>query len=121
MRALLIVALLSVTLNAACAATVYYVDLVNTAKSSVTSFAVAPAGSEDFREVPLGAAPLQGGGESTAIAIRNDESGCLRDLRTVFADGRVLIQQKFNVCKYRTYHTGQYLRSQDPPLMLAQP
>lgn len=110
MRTLLSVALLLGISSFAHAGSTYYVDLVNTAQNSVTSFAVAPTGSGNFREVKLGNTPLHGGGDSTMIAIRNDDSGCLRDLRTAFADGRVLIQKNFNVCKYRSYHTGQYLR-----------
>jgi hypothetical protein len=86
----------------------HYLDLVNTAPSSLTAFAVAPAGSGEWREVQLGDAPLQGGGDSATVAIRGE--GCLRDLRSTFRDGRVLVQRDFDVCRYRSYHTGQYLR-----------
>jgi hypothetical protein len=90
---------------------VHYVELVNTAPDSITSFAVAAAGSKDFREVPLGSSPVQGGGESTTISVAG--AGCLRDFRTVFGNGRTLVQQNFDVCKYRSYHTGQYLRARE--------
>jgi hypothetical protein len=107
--------------SAASAETVHYIDLINTAKSSILSFAVAPSGSGDFRTVSLGDKPLHGGGDSTTVAIRGDDQGCLRDLRTGFADGRVLIQRDFNVCKYRSYRTGRYPRGRDHAVMLAQP
>lgn len=109
MRWRLLAVLLSAP-NAACAATVHYLDVVNTAKDSLVAFAVAPAGSGDFRDLPLGEA-LHGGGESTTVAIAQDARGCLRDLRAEFADGRVLIQRDFNVCKYRSYHLGAHLQA----------
>lgn len=98
-------------------ATTHYLDLVNTAQNSITSFAVAVAGSGQFRELPLGNTALHGGGDSATLAIVTgrdgddaDARGCVRDLRTEFSNGRVLIQKNFDVCKYRSYHTGQYLR-----------
>jgi hypothetical protein len=93
----------------ACAAgTIHYIDVVNTAPVSIASFSVAAAGSGAFRDVPLGASPVQGGGDSTTVRIGDD--GCLRDFRTTFADGRILLQQNFDVCRNRSYHTGQYLQ-----------
>ena len=109
MRVFIVIAVLLGASNASRAEVVHYVDHVNTAKSSITSFAVAAPGSNEFRELPLGK-PLQGGGDSTTIAIRKDDTGCQRDLRTTFADGRVLIQRNFDVCKNRSDHVGQYLR-----------
>lgn len=102
-------ALLAGISGAACAGTIHYIDLVNTAPSSVVAFAVAPAGSQDFQDIPLGKAPLQGGGVSTTIAIRDDGSGCLRDFRSTFADGRTLLQRDFNICRNRSDHLGRYL------------
>lgn len=109
MRSCLLVALLAVS-NAACAGTVHYVNVVNTAKDSLVAFSVAPAGSGDFRELPLGGA-LHGGGDSATVAIARGSRGCLRDLRAEFADGRVLVQRDFNVCKSGSFHTGAYLRA----------
>ncbi|KRF02083.1 hypothetical protein ASG87_11405 [Frateuria sp. Soil773] len=102
-------ALLAGLACAACTGNVHYVELVNTAPSSVVAFAVAPAGSGDFRDVPLGKAPLQGGGVSTTIAVR-DDGDCLRDFRSTFADGRTLLQRGFDVCRNRSDHLGRYLR-----------
>jgi hypothetical protein len=104
----LVFAVLVSASGTACAENVHYLDLVNTTPNSVISFAVAPAGSTDFREMPLGT--LHGGGDSTTVAISDRTNDCLRDLRTVFASGRTLIQRNFNVCKYRSDHLGQYLR-----------
>lgn len=86
----------------------HYLDIYNTAPSSLVAFAVAPAGGGAFRDYPLGAKPVQGGGDSMTVAL--NDGGCLRDLRLSFADGRVLMQKDFNVCKYRSYHTGRYWR-----------
>ncbi|HEX7915338.1 hypothetical protein [Rudaea sp.] len=106
MRGLCLILLLAaVDANAA----THYLDLVNTAPNSITAFSVAPAGSNHFRPLLFGDQPLQGGGNSATVALRDDD-GCLRDLRTEFRNGRVLIQKNFDVCKYRSYHTGQYLR-----------
>jgi hypothetical protein len=104
----LCVALAVAASNACAAGTVHYVDLVNTAPASIRSFSVAAAGSDDFRDVALGSTSVRGGGDSTTIRISDGD--CLRDFRTVFADGRVLVQQNFDVCRNRSYHTGQYLR-----------
>lgn len=116
MRTALLITLL-LTGGTAVADDLHYLDLVNTAPSSLTGFAVAAAGSDDWRTVELGGAALQGGGDSTTVAIRGD--GCLRDLRSSFRDGRVLIQRSFDVCRYRSYHTGQYLRRAQADARLA--
>ena len=75
-----------------------YFDLVNAAHDSVTSLAVAPAGSGAFREIELGT-PLRGGLTSTTVQIPDD--GCLHDFRVVFRDGRALIYRDVDVCRYR--------------------
>lgn len=107
--------------NTAWADPTYYLNLVNTADSSIVAFAVAPAGTDHFRDIALSGEALQGGGDSIIIAIGDDGNGCSRDLRATFTDGRVLIQRNFNVCKYRSYHTGQYLRRHRPMPAFAQP
>ena len=112
--------LLLAAFNANAAEITHYIDLVNTAKNSITRFSVAPAGSHHFRPLALGNQPLHGGGDSTTVAIRDDD-GCLRDLRTEFGNGRVLIQQNFDVCKYRSYHVGQYLRGTAQIIVVATP
>lgn len=107
------IAFAAIASGASAADRLHYIELVNTAHDRIRSFSVAAAGTTDFREVELGALSLQGGGDSATIGIGGD--GCLRDFRTVFDNGRTLIQQKFNVCKYRSYHTGQYLRAARAP------
>jgi len=93
------------------AAQTRYLDVVNTASNSVATFAVAPAGGTEFHEVPFGDRPLRGGGNSVTIALDQADGGCLRDLRLVFADGRVLVQKGFDVCKSRRYYTGRLGRA----------
>ena len=75
-----------------------YFDLVNTSHDSVTSLAVAPAGSGAFREVALDA-PLRGGLTSTTVDLA--DGGCLRDLRVAFRDGRTLVYPEIDVCRNR--------------------
>ncbi|MEP6940061.1 MAG: hypothetical protein ABI846_09875 [Rudaea sp.] len=88
----------------------HYLDLVNTAPDSIVSFAAAASGSGRFVEARL--ATLLGGGDGATIAIATapGREGCLQDLRIGFANGRILIQKNFDVCRYRSYHTGRYLR-----------
>lgn len=121
MRTLFILAALVGSATASAAGTTHYLDLVNTAGNSITAFEIAPAGSNAFREISFGNAPLHGGGDSTMVAIRSDANDCSRDLRIHFTDGRVLIQKNFDICKYRSYHTGQYLRAHDTGILVAQP
>jgi hypothetical protein len=92
----------------ACAgtSTVRYVKLVNTTKDSIATFAIARAGSGDFRNVELEPSGLQGGGDSIIVPVAS-EGGCVRDLRTVFADGRVLIHAGFDICKYDRYQPSR--------------
>ncbi|MFT3792843.1 MAG: hypothetical protein QM741_17635 [Rudaea sp.] len=106
MRSAILLALPFAAANATAAT--HYLDLVNTADHSIVAFSIAMPGSNRFRALPLGTAPLHGGGDSATVAIR--DAGCHVDLRTEFGNGRVLIQKNFDVCKYRSYHTGQYLR-----------
>jgi hypothetical protein len=79
-------------------ASTHYFDLVNAAHDSVTSFAVAPAGSGAFREIDLGG-PLRGGLTSTTVDLA--DGGCLRDFRLVFRDGRRLLYPAIDVCRHR--------------------
>ncbi|WP_407351200.1 hypothetical protein [Luteimonas sp. R10] len=71
-------------------------DIVNAAHDSVISLSVAPAGSDAYREVALGA-PLRGGLGSTTVALPS--GGCLRDFRLVFRDGRTLIYPAIDICR----------------------
>jgi hypothetical protein len=109
MRLLVFAALLAAFANSASAGVVYYVDLINTSPSDIVSFKVAAAGTDRFHSILLGDRPLQGGGASATVGIREGDDGCKRDLRIGFADGRVLTHRGFNVCKYASYHTDHYL------------
>jgi len=105
MRTLLFV--LGVVVSAGAVAQTHYVDFYNTAPASVIHVETAPAGTLIFQPVALGDHPLHGGGDSLTLALPYAE-GCLRDLRITFADGRLLEHKGFDVCKYRSYHTGRY-------------
>lgn len=98
LRALLAAALLATTLHAARAGTVYYVDLVNASPSAIVAFDVARPGSDRFRSVLPERAPLQGDGAAATIAIRKGDSGCLRDVRVRFADGRSRTHRYLDLC-----------------------
>ena len=75
-----------------------YFDLVNAAHDSVTSLAVAPAGSGAFRDIDIGGR-LRGGLTSTTVQIADE--GCLQDFRVGFRDGRALVYRDVDVCRYR--------------------
>jgi hypothetical protein len=73
-----------------------YVELINRAHDSVTSLAVAPAGSDSFQDKPLGVA-LRGGGDSATIEIASDS--CLHDFRFGFRNGQTVIYEGVDVCR----------------------
>lgn len=110
MRALNLAMIVICAMPAVAGAQSHYLNIYNTAPSSLVGIATAPAGSRAFREVPLGGKPVQGGGDSTTVAF-DGKGGCLRDLRLTFADGRVLMNKDFNVCRDGTYRTGSYWRA----------
>ena len=101
MRTPSLLVLLFAAATAGAAETTHYLDLVNTAQNSIIAFSVAPVGSNRSHALPFGDQPLHGGGDSTTLAIRG-EGGCLRDLRTEFSNGRVLLQKNFDICKDRS-------------------
>lgn len=96
-----------------------YLEVYNDAPSSLVTLAVAPAGSNAFRDVLIGDRPLQGGGNAVTIGLDGSD-GCRRDLRATFADGRSLVQRGFDVCRYRSYHTGRVLPPAGGASMAAQ-
>lgn len=75
-----------------------YLELINRAHDSVTSVALAVAGDDAFRTMPLGG-PLRGGGGSTTIEIAGDH--CLYDVRFLFRNGRALIHRNVDICRHR--------------------
>jgi hypothetical protein len=82
----------------ASAGTVYFLDLVNNAASSVVAFDVARPGSERYHSVLYPEQTLPGGGKPASVAIRLGEDGCLRDLRIRFADNHVVTHRGFDIC-----------------------
>lgn len=105
MRIVMLVVL--ATTPALAVAQTHYLDLYNNAPSSLASFAVATAGTNDFHDIALGERPLPGGGDSTTIALEHTDGECVRDFRMTFADGRVWVRRGFNVCRFRSFHTGR--------------
>lgn len=83
-----------------------YFDLVNASHDSVTSLAVAPAGSDDYARIDLGP-PLRGG--VTPATVEMPDGDCLRDVRVGFADGRTLLYPGIDVCR----HGGLRLQARD--------
>lgn len=74
-----------------------YLELINRAHDSMTSFAVAAPGSDAFVDVPLGA-PLRGGGDSTTLELA--DANCRYDLRFMFIDGRAMVYRDVDICRY---------------------
>lgn len=86
--------------SAACAAAARmpprHFNLVNATFDSVTVLAIAPAGRDAFRDIPLGR-PLQGGLNSMTFDV--PAGGCLRDLRVTFHGGRTRIFPRIDICR----------------------
>ncbi|UYB51295.1 hypothetical protein OCJ37_15030 [Xanthomonas sp. AM6] len=74
----------------------HYLTVVNRAHDSVTAVAVADTGSAVFRDVALD--PLRGGGDSATVGVQG--AGCRYDVRFAFEDGRTLVYQDLDVCRY---------------------
>lgn len=123
MRTLLVTILLAGAASVHAGETRHYIDVVNTAPDDIVALAVAPAGTNRFHTMALAGNLVQGGGDSTTIAVVADGAGaaCLFDLRFGFANGRTLIQKNFDVCKYRSYHTGRYLRGRTQTVVASVP
>ena len=66
---------------------------------SISTLAIAPAGSNRFREHAL-STPLRGGGNSVALDLAVDQ--CLQDVRIAFADGRRVIHRDVDLCRTRS-------------------
>ncbi|MFT3763337.1 MAG: hypothetical protein QM761_12195 [Pseudoxanthomonas sp.] len=70
--------------------------LVNRGFDSVTSLAVAPTGTDAYREVYLGE-PLRGGGDSATVEIPAEY--CRYDLRFSFRNGKKRVYEDVDVCR----------------------
>lgn len=83
-------------------------EVVNAGANDIASVAVAQAGSGVFRTAlddhhhPI----LVKSGESITIPVRPGEGGCLRDLRVKFADGEILVEHQFDVCKNERFRAA---------------
>lgn len=87
-----------------------YLDLVNRSRDSVTAVAIAPAGSTEFRASML-AQPVQGGGDATTLAIR--EEGCQFDVRLQFRDGRSVIYKNVDACRLQSLRIDPLRKGED--------
>lgn len=87
----------------------HYVNVYNSARSSIVAFEAAPAGTGAFRPIALADHSVQGGGDSAMIAFRKQDGGCLRDFRITFFDGRVLPVKDYDVCRMSVFRTGPAL------------
>lgn len=92
----LILFLLCAPATVQAAAPLHYLTLVNRAHSTAIRVEVSRTGEEHFRPLPL-AAPLQGGGGETTLALR--DLGCEVDLRLTFRDGRSVRYSATPVCR----------------------
>lgn len=71
--------------------------IVNATYDDVTALAVAPVGSDDFRELAL-ARPLVGGLGSIMVSMPADT--CRHDVRVTFRNGRALRYAGLDVCRH---------------------
>lgn len=104
-------AALMLAASATSAATVYYVDLVNNAPSSIVALDIARTGSDHFHPLLRGNTTLPGAGAPSTVVIRLGDDGCLRDLRVRFADGHTATHRGFDVCRLHSGDFGSERRS----------
>lgn len=95
---------------------VHVIEVINDTRSSIDSFAIAPAGSGRWVEVNF-RPTMQGSWFDYELAVTvqvRDREGCLRDLRTLLSDGRRIFARNFNLCQYHSYRPGSYFRNGHP-------
>ncbi|GGA35412.1 hypothetical protein [Dyella nitratireducens] len=91
-------------------------EVINDTRSSIDSFAVAPAGSGRWTEVRF-KSPMQESWFDYELAVTvqfHDDEGCFRDLRTMLSDGRRIFARNFNICQYDSYRPGIRFRNGHP-------
>jgi len=122
-RTAAVAVLLASTTTAASADGVRYLALLNRAHDSVTTLAVAPAGSAAFRDTPIDALP--GGGGATTVGVA--DAGCRYDLKVGFRTGRSVVYANVDVCRGGTLvisampKDGRYaLQAEQPASAVAQ-
>lgn len=108
MRSCLIVLCLGAFPFVALADSVHTIEVINDTRSSIDSFAIAPAGSGHWTEVDF-KKPMQDSWFDYEVAVNvqiRDDEGCFRDLRTLLSDGRRVFARNFNLCRYHSYRPG---------------
>jgi hypothetical protein len=93
-----------------------YVNFINDGDSSVVAIEMATPGSEHWTPVKLsgvidgGYVSLEGGYVGQAMTKIHADSGCMYDVRIVFADHQALLLEGLNVCRTHAVHIGQQWR-----------
>jgi arylamine N-acetyltransferase len=98
------------------AQSVHTIEVINDTRSRIDTFSVAPAGSNDWTDMDF-RTPMQESTFDYAVAITleyHDDSGCLRDLRTVLSDGRRIVAHNFDWCHFHAYRPGTRFRGRRP-------
>lgn len=96
------------------AASAHNIEVVNDTRGSIVSFAMAPAGSERWTEMDFKSPAKDSWFDyklAVTLAFRDDDAGCLRDLRTVLSNGHRILARNFNVCKHHAYRPGTLYRN----------
>lgn len=95
---------------------VHTIEVINDTRSSIDSFAMAPACSGRWTEVSF-KTPMQESWFDYEFAVKvqfRDGDGCFRGLRTMLSDGRRVFARNFNLCQYQSYRPGTYFRNGHP-------
>lgn len=82
-----------------------YLELINRADDSMTSLAIAPAGSDAFTDKAIDAA-LPGGGNAMTIELTGEP--CTYDLRFGFRNGRTMVYRDVDVCNARSLRIERF-------------
>lgn len=86
------------------AESIHSIQVINDMRSQIVSFTIYPAGSNQGAEVEF-ANRLFDYGTVVNLEFR-DDSGCLRDFRTLLSDGEKIVARNFNVCTRHAYRPG---------------
>ncbi|MEE9388790.1 MAG: hypothetical protein V3U96_09265 [Paracoccaceae bacterium] len=81
------------------------VKIGNTTGVTMTRFFASNTSRSSWEEDILGANVLSSG-RSVNVDIDDGTDSCLYDLKAVFADGDVVVQNDFNVCTQSTWTVG---------------
>lgn len=86
----------------------YTLEVINDTRSRIDSFSIAPVGTEHWTRVDF-RGPVEESSFDYELAVMlqiHDHDGCLRDLRTVLSDGRLIFARNFDLCHFHAYRPG---------------